>query len=827
MKIKFFINLLLLGTLIFTLPEIMAQQRPAGTTMGADMNIGILRGKLTEAYQSHAIEYGNVILFRQKDSVMVNGTISGPKGDFVLEKIPMGRYYAVFQFIGFESKTISDLTFNPRNPVIDLGEIKLSPTATSLQGVEITAERDMMLANLDKRVITVDKDLTGIGGTAVDIMQNIPSVTVDIEGNVKLRGSSNVLILIDGRPTGLQDLSSSDILQQIPANTIERIEVITNPSVRYDPDGTSGIINIVLKRRSLEGLNGMIQANYSPPDRFSSGINLNYRAEKFNYSASYDNRLSNFESKSWMERTTTYNEMTTLLNQDGQYNMNMRMHLGNLGFDYMPNRYNTFSATVRYRNFLNNDNGMLFNKTYSEDNTLLRQFDRGSESERTMKSFNYNLSYRLTTKRQGEELTADLIINNNAMRRIEEINQEDVISSLFAVKQQSRSRNTNKAGTFRLNYIRPIDENSRFEGGLSSNIKFLNMRYNYDWWDSDNTNWIQDDNLSNYFEMDENIHAIYGIYAGMSGKFKYQVGLRGEVSVTNGKQILSNETFRNDYVTAYPSVHLVYNFANNQDIQLSYSRRVSRPRHWFLNPYKDFSDSLNIRTGNPELTPEFTGSWDISYVLSKNRNSLTGSVFYRRTTDMIQRVSRLYGDGITWNTWENITDGRSIGIELIGAYEVNKSIRLNANFSYFNQVINAYESSDYKIERSEDYTWNTRLNAQFTILKNSTLQLSGNYSAPTIMAQGKMKEMYSADIAWRTDFLDRKATFSLRLSDIFNTRKFSAETYGIGFNTVSERKMQSRMLWIGLSYRWNNYQRQRERNNNNGMDDDMEIQQGF
>jgi len=194
---------------------------------------------------------------------------------------------------------------------------------------------------------------------------------------------------------------------------------------------------------------------------------------------------------------------------------------------------------------------------------------------------------------------------------------------------------------------------------------------------------------------------------------------------------------------------------------------------------------------------------------------------------MIQRVSRLYGDGITWNTWDNITDGRSIGIELIGAYEVNKSIRLNANFSYFNQVINAYESSDYKIERSEDYTWNTRMNAQFTILKSSTLQVSGNYSAPTIMAQGKMKEMYSADIAWRTDFLDRKATFSLRLSDVFNTRKFSAETYGIGFNTVSERKMQSRMLWIGLSYRWNNYQRQRERNNNNGMDDDMEMQQGF
>lgn len=431
----------------------------------------------------------------------------------------------------------------------------------------------------------------------------------------------------------------------------------------------------------------------------------------------------------------------------------------------------------------------------------------------------------MTTQRQGEELTADLIINNNAMRRTENITQVNVLPSNFSTLQQSRSRNTNKEGTLRINYIRPIDEKSRFEGGFSGNIKFLNMRYNYDWWNPDHGNWMQDDSLSNYFEMDENIYAMYGIYAGMSGKFKYQMGLRGEISVTNGKQELSGETFKNEYLTAYPSVHLVYNFAKNQDVQVSYSRRVSRPRHWSLNPYKDFSDSLNIRTGNPELTPEFTGSWDISYVLSKNRNSLTTSLFYRRTTDMMQRVSRLYGDGITWNTWENITDGRSIGLELIGALEVNQWMRLNTNFSYFNQVINAYESDEYKIEKSEDYTWNSRLNAQFTIGKNSTLQISGSYSAPTIMAQGKMAEMYFADIAWRTDFFDRKATFSMRLSDIFNSRKFNAETYGIGFNTISERKMQSRMLWIGLSYRWNNFQRQRDRmNNNNNGDDGMEME---
>lgn len=821
-----FITIFLLGILQIMLPEASAQQRPAGPPQGVDRNIGVLRGKLIDSYSSKPVEYGNVILFRVQDSTMLTGTITDPRGEFVLDKIPIGRYYAIFQFIGFEPKTISDLFFNPRNPEIDLGQIVISPAATALQGVEITAERDLMLANLDKRVINVDKDLTGIGGTAVDIMQNIPSVTVDIEGNVQLRGSGNVLILIDGRPTGLQDMNNSDILQQIPANSIERVEVITNPSVRYDPDGTSGIINIVLKKRALEGFNGMVQANYGTWERFNGGINLNLRTEKFNVSGSYDNRLNVAKGTSMMKRTTTFNEFTTLLDQEGESENRMDMHLGSLGLDYTPNRFNTYSASVRYRNMANREDGLINNRTTNSTGNTLREFDRESESGRFMKSFSYNLSYRRTTKRQGEELTADLIVNNNAMRRREEITQQSTFPLPSLTMQRSRSRNTNKEGTLRMNYIRPLNESSRIEGGFTSSIKYLTMRYNYDWRDMLSSVWVQDNNLTNNFLMDEQIHAIYGIYAGMQGRFKYQVGLRGEMSVTNGEQEISGETFRNDYITAYPSVHLVYNFAQNQDIQVSYSRRVSRPRHWFLNPYVDYSDSLNIRSGNPKLTPEFTGSYDISYVLYKNRNSLTTSLFYRKTTDMIQPVTRLFAEGVTWNTWENITDGQFIGVELIGAYEATKWMRLNANFSYFKQIINAFESGDgfYKFDRSEDYTWNTRLNAQLTIAKNSTLQVSGNYSAPTIMAQGRRNEMYFADIAWRTEFWDRKATFSMRLSDVFNSRKFSGESWGPGFTTISERTRDSRVLWVGLSYRWNNFQRQRDRVRN-GDDNMMETEE--
>jgi len=819
-----FHTILLLVSLHVLLPVASAQPRPAGPLQGIDRNIGTLRGQLIDSHSSNPIEYGNIVLFRVQDSTMQTGTISGPKGEFVLDKIPIGRYYAVVQFIGFERKTISDLFFNPRTPEIDLGQVIIRPAATALQGIEITHERNLMLANLDKRIINVDKDLTGIGGTAIDIMQNIPSVTVDIEGNVQLRGSGNVLILIDGRPTGQQDMNSADILQQIPANTIERVEVITNPSVRYDPDGTSGIINIVLKKRSLEGFNGMVQANYGSWERFNGGINLGYRAEKFNISGSYDNRLGVGKENSLMERSTTFNEVITLLNQEGTEVEWMDTHMGRIGLDFMPNQFNTFTASVRYHNVADIEDELVSNRTATSAGNTLREFDRELESGRFMKTFNISTSYKRTTRRQGEELTADLIINNNAMRRREEITQLNFLPALPETLQRSRVRNFNTEGILRMNYIRPLSVTSRIEGGFTSSIRHIDMHYSYDWMDMASLTWVQDTNLTNNFLLDEQIHAIYGIYGGMKGNFKYQVGLRGEMSITEGRLELIQETFRNDYITVYPSVHLVYNFAPNQDIQLSYSRRVSRPSPRFLNPFVDYTDSQNIRSGNPKLTPEFTGSYDISYVIYKNRNSLTTSLFYRKTTDMIQRVSRLHAEGVTWSTLENITDGQFIGVELIGSYEPTKWLRLNANFSYFKHIINAFESDDgfYKFDRSEDFTWNTRLNAQIRVFKNSTLQISGNYSAPIIMAQGLQNEMYFADIAWRTEFWNRNASFNVRFSDVFNSRKFSGEIWGQGFTSFSERTFDSHVLWIGFSYRWNNFQRQRDRTHN-GDDNMMEM----
>lgn len=812
MKRLVIIALTIISFLISNLSELLAQQRPTGMPSnmpaGMDRNIGTLRGKLIDGPLGKPIEYGNIVLFQQQDSTMVTGTISKPDGSFVIEKISVGRYYAVVQFIGYESITIPGIFINFREPEVNLGDVRISSRNSNLEGVEVKAERDVMIANLDKRVINVEKDLTSVGGTAVDIMQNIPSVTVDVEGNVKLRGSSNVLILIDGKPTGMEGISSSDILQQIPANSIETVEVITNPSVRYDPDGTTGIINIVLKKRNLEGMNGMVSLNAGTGNRYNGNLSLGQRSEKFNITASIDGRLNKHKSSSEMERTTTFEDITTSLDQQGSNNNNMNMIHGSLGFDYIPNRFNTYTFQLRYRNFRFESEGETTNKTFNNDNIQIRDFKQLSESERKMNSFNYTLTYRRTTKRKGEELIADLIFMDNSMNMGDSTNQHTTFPQNSRLVQETNSSNTNKMGIAQLNYVRPINENSRFEVGFKSEIKGLDMKYTYNWSIpySSEPSFNKTENDFNYIEQ---IHAVYGIYAGQKNKFRYQTGLRVEQAFVWGEEKTSASDFNKKYFSLYPSVHLVYALSANKDLQISYSRRVSRPNNRNLNSYIDYSDSLNIRSGNPELRPEYTGSWDLSFVTFKGRNSFTSSVFYRRTTDVMQQVTELAGNGVTWTRPQNLTSSQSYGLELILAREATKWLRVNANASYFRYIINRVP--EFSIEGTDDYTWNTRLSTQISTTKTTTLQISGNYSAPTIMAQGKMEAMYFADIAWRAELLDRKLSLSVRLSDIFNSRRFESESWGPGFNTKSLRKRDSRVFYVGVSYRINNYQQRRDR----------------
>lgn len=812
---------LFLIVLFFTQFICLELQAQGGQGRGGSMAdrpaIGILKGKVVDDSNGTAIEYSSIAVISMRDSTLAGGTISDPKGNFRIEKIKTGRYNIRIQFIGYETRLINDVFIKPDSPEVNLGTIKLHNKAANLSGVEITAEKEMMVSNLDKRIINVDKSIAAIGGSAVEVMQSIPSVTVDAEGNVSLRGSNKVTILVDGKPSGLAEISSSDLLQQIPASSIESIEVITNPSVRYDPDGASGIINIVLKKKSLQGLNGQISATAGTGERYNGSLNLNLRQNRFNAFAGYDTRIGQFGSTGETTRLTNYDGVTSKLIQSQIMDNQRSSNNLNTGIDFLIDNDNTLTLSFQYRNMDFDNDGNVLSQNYNSQDSLIRIFSRYSNSTREIESFNYNVSYKKTFTVRGKELTADFMITDNNMIGGQDIMQTE---SLDTILQYSGSANANLMYMLQSNYVTSLGEKGRIETGFKSTIKDVEMRNYLQDFDYDLNEWVLNPLANNYFDYFEQIHAIYGVYSSFYEKLKYQVGLRAEHLISSSTLTLTNEKFDRSKTSLYPSVHVTYEKSPAQQFQLSYSRRVSRPSNRQLNPFVDYSDSLNIRYGNPKLDAEFINSYELGMINSWDKNSLNTSVFYRYTTGIIDQIVVLLEDGVTATTFENLTSGTSYGIELIGNREFASWFKANANVSLFKNIINASEAA--RLERVEGNMWTAKVNFTFNFLKNASLMLAGNYRSPEIEAQEREDEVYFADAALRYDFLKGKASISMRVSDIFNSRRFSSQTTGDGFFITSDRQMETRIGYLGFTYRINNYNRQKEKERNGQGESEME-----
>ena len=815
------ILLFLLSTFpLFSLGQGQGQGQGQG---GPRPSIGILKGKVIDESTGQPIEYGTIAILSIRDSSLAGGTITDPSGNFKVEQIQAGKYSVRVQYMGYETLIINDIFFKPSAPEVNLGTIKLKPSASSLQGVEVTAEREMMVSNLDKKVINVDKSIASVGGSAVDVMQTIPSVAVDVEGNVSLRGSSNITILIDGKPTGLSEISSGDLLQQIPASSIESIELVTNPSVRYEAEGTVGIINIVLKKRSLQGFNGMVSVTAGTGDRYNTSVNLNYRKDRVNVFAGYDNRLGKFKSSGNSERETNSNDVKTRLLQDQDMIFERTIHSMNAGFDFLLNETNTLSFTYQLRKMSFENNGNNRSVTYDQNDNILRDFNRLSISGRDITSNNYTLSYKRSYEMKGKELTADFMIIDNNMEGDQYISQTENnpdFDVTMPFRQRSLSANTNFMYVAQANYAQPFENGSRIETGFKSTIKNLTMRNDLSEFNYPENDWILNDNAVNNFDYFEQLHAVYGIFSSSFDKFKYQVGLRAEQLISESDIIQANDKFDLSYISLFPSVHTVYELTKTQQVALSYSRRIRRPHNRQLNPYVDYSDSLNISYGNPKLKPEYINSFELGWSNYWGKNSLNSSIFYRYTTGVIDRVVSLIDEGVTSTTYENLTSSTAYGIELIGNKEFTSWFKTNANVSIYKSIIDGSEVTG--LGKAEGNMWTAKVNLTFIPFKNASLMVSGNYNSPRIQAQQRNEEVYFADIAMRYDFWKNRATASLRVSDVFDSRRFDGETWGPGFTIRSERKMESRIVFLGLTYKINNYKRQREktRDMDNG---DMEM----
>lgn len=788
--------------------------------------IGVIKGKIVDKSTSTPLEYANVVLYKVRDSSMVEGAITDVDGAFRMEKLPFGRYFARVQYIGYPLKTIDSIMIRPDKPEFTIGTVSLSMSSKTLEAVEITDKKAALEFNLDKKIVNVDQTLASSGGTAVDIMQTIPAVQVDIEGNVSLRGSSNLLMLVDGRPSGLVSLD------QLPASMVERVEIITNPSAKYDPDGATGIINIVLKKKKTPGYNGMVSLNAGTSDRYNASVNLNYRYHKFNVFGTYDYRKFTHKSTNSLDRLSWTPLDTFNLMQYSKSRRSGEFHNIRFGMDYFLNDINTLSASgVRnFRNYSGFEDMSNISGLFEGDTTGM--FVRNTNDSNKDGGMEYTLNYKRKLDERNGEITADLFYSNMEGDRFSLMNTLFPDTSLSQGYDFSDEKNLSgmkrKAFTAQSDFVKAYNF-GRVELGYKYSNGINDMDYEFLVWDD--INWQTDTNRTNHFVYSEQLHSAYAIYSNTIGsKFRYQFGLRAEQAYTVSDQRTLDSVYKNQYFSVYPSTHLRYELSAMHMFQISYSRRVNRPGAWVLNPFINYSDPLNLSSGNPYLNPEYVNSGELGYTFTWKNTSVNTNLFYRHTTDVITRIMKVNENGQSFTTFTNQDRANAYGFEFILTQQILKWWKANGNFSYFKSE---YVGTDISSKTSTGKSWNFKFNSQMTLPYDMELQVNFYYNAPSIMApgigggfrggmmgggvQGKMAENYSADIGFRKKVLKGNGTVSVRVSDVFDTQRNESTSYGNNFESTSYRKRDSRVLFVGLSYRFNDYKRRQIKSMENGM----------
>ncbi|MFD3001415.1 TonB-dependent receptor domain-containing protein [Pontibacter toksunensis] len=787
--------------------------------------LGRVTGTVVQGPQKTPLGFANVVLLTPHDSSLVTGATTDISGKFVLERVPFGSYTLRVSIVGYPTKFVSNVAVSQDNPTVALNNVAMGAANTRLSEVEITAERELVEYDLDKRVVNVSQDISAESGTVADVLQNVPSVTVDIDGNVSLRGSSNVTILVDGKRTSLANLS----MDQIPANLIESIEIVTNPSSKYDPEGTSGVINLILKEDKNLGLNGTATVNVGTFENYNTSINLNYGLGKLSLNGGYDFRHRTRPGVS-STFTTYYGDSLdyTYLDQVRERQSLDINHNFRLGADYQLSPKHAISASAFYRTDYEEDTGDLLYRFLGEDRGLIGTRTRQTEEGEEGYNMDLNLGYRQTFEREGQELTADLVYTNNA----DDEESEWVDQNMEVLtRQYTLTNDKNRRFTAQADYVHPFSENSNLEAGFRSSLQRLDEDASFYDYNYEVGQFLFNDTISNRFVYDEHVHSLYANYSNKFRSISYQFGLRAEQTLTTADQRTQDMVYENDYFSLFPSLFVTHDINDDNKVQFSYSRRINRPRSRFLNPFVDRSDRFDVDFGNPQLNPEFINSLELGYLKYWGSSSFNVSTFYRHTTDQIQRLRRpavVTEDGETFTrletTFINLASGASYGVEFAGTHTVGNWWRLNGSLSGFRTDLNDSQG-DTELSNSQ-FSWNTRVNSTMTVWKDLDIQANAFYRAPMATIQGRREQLFSADLGLRKDVLDKRGTVMLRVSDIFNTRQWNFVSFEEGvFRSESNNRRQSRIIYVGFTYRINS-DAKRERGNDDredGGDGDFEF----
>lgn len=763
---------------------------------------GTVKGKVIDSLSAAPLGFASVRIFDESEKKLVDGNITTEAGQFSIA-VPYGRYYAEVEFMGYNSAVTAPFTLSAQSENYDFGTLTLSPSVSTLEEVIVQAEKSSMELSLDKKIFNVGKDLANAGGTATDILMNIPSVQVDPEGGIRLRGSSNVRILVDGKPSGLVSFKGGSGLQQLQASMIERVEVITNPSARYEAEGMAGIINIVLRKERNQGFNGSFELITGTPSNFGGAANLNYRHRKVNFFINYGiaYRVQPGVGSLYQE---VYGEDTTFLKQQNEgsiigFNNNIRG-----GIDLYFTETSILTGSYLFRR---SDATRVTNIEYENYRNNLLALDsletRRQDEEETEPNSEYSLVYKKTFPQKDHELMAEVKFLDNWESSYQLFTHryyapEGTEDEARGRLERSINDEYEKQLLFQVDYTKPFGNGGKFETGLRSSSRdmvndFVVARRN------EAGAFVPLNGLDNIFLYDENIHAAYGILAHKGSKLSYQAGLRAEWTDVKTTLKETNEVNPRAYANLFPSAHITYNLVKENAVQASYSRRVRRPFYNDLSPFMTFSDSRNYFSGNPDLDPEFSNVVEIGHIKYFEKGSFTSAVYHRSTRGKIERIRSVDADGNSTTLPLNLKSEEATGAEFTSEFAIRPWWKFDMNLNFFYAEIDGTNIfSDYN---NTTYSWFARQTSRFTLAHGLDIQLRANYEAPQKTAQGKRLALYYLDFALSKDVFKGNGTVHFNVLDVFNSRRMRSVTEGENFYTEANSLFRKRQINLTLTYR--------------------------
>jgi iron complex outermembrane recepter protein len=796
----------------------------------------VISGKVLDDNINKPVEFAQLALMNPSDSSIVTGTLSDYNGNFHLETSVSGEYLIRVSFVGYNDQwNMIDIKSGKNR----FGTISMQASVTQLEEVEITAAAMLFRSEADRRIFNVENMPVAEGGTAMQLLETLPSVQVDEEGNISLRGSGNILIYINGRPTNLTADETESILEQFPASTIKSVELITNPSARYDAEGVGGIINIILKEQRLIGFNGQVNTSVGTGNKYSGGVLLNLRQNKFNLSANYSYQYREMWEVNESFRENFHEGTSPIIDQDYYTENWTQGHVLRLAGDYEINSasgINVYSSM----NYNSRDRERVYNiRNMANISELDSMYVRLLEEDQSRATYEVGAGY-IYDNSNGKRLTSNITYSLSSQDRIEYFNQQFFdqnmveIDSKFQDQFYERPLNNNMF-LVEIDYMHNIGDRHRLETGLKSTLRHDNRSQNFGLLNLETEEYedvvLSGMPISNRFTRDENIYAGYLIFRNMEQRFSYMAGLRAEYTNTEIWQdyglksgFLDADGFvpardtvtTSNYLSLFPSLYLNYELTENQDIQASYSRRIRRPRIGSTMPFLNAQDFYNLRLGNPYLEPAFTDNYEINYIRAWESYMVTAGVFHRQTKNSLTRLFVPFAQGALV-TWTNANTRDATGVEFINYLQINSNFDATLTANYYHSIISGeLEGISFS---NESYSWTLSLLGNMNIPNWFRLQMSANYWGPRVVPQGQINSVFTMNLGLRRNVLNNQGTLSFNVTDLFNTRKFSMETTSGAFYQQRDFYRESRVFTLSFTWRFRNF---RENSNGRSSQDNID-----